>query len=177
MDYWGSLMCVRDRSCACVHIHTGVALTDSRSAQHQFLTLKNSRFFLVLLPRFEPRAIGSGVRRSTNWATLSPRYIPTGVSSVIAGKIPASCLKVMILFFCHFWRRANIRLLLTLSRANKPTSRSHIRSVSDKRFLCDRLRVIHRPFNALVCLFIYLFIEGLYARRQPHRVISGLLMR
>ena len=41
----GYLSCVHGHSCACIHVHTGVGLTNSKSAQHFWLG-KSHQFFL-----------------------------------------------------------------------------------------------------------------------------------
>ena len=69
----GSFTCVCDHSYACVYtqglcIPTAIVSTT-------FLNWKNSlKCFLVLLTGFEQRVVEPWVRRSTNWATLSPQY-------------------------------------------------------------------------------------------------------
>ena len=86
----GSLTCVRDHSYACVYTRGGVGHKDSESAQH-FDSEKHSQFFLVLLTRFEPRVFGSQVRRSTNWATPTPRSVgPCAVDRAIKPSINQS---------------------------------------------------------------------------------------
>ena len=64
---------VRTWSYLCVRIHTGVGLTNN-----EFWIGKNSHIcFIVLLTGFEPRVLGSRVRRSTNCDPPSPRITNT----------------------------------------------------------------------------------------------------
>ena len=72
MDYRIFHVCMW--SFLCMRMHTGVGHTDSESAQH-FDSEKLSQIFLVLLTGFEPWVIRSWVRRSANWASLSPRHV------------------------------------------------------------------------------------------------------
>ena len=72
----GSLTCVCDYL-LCVRIHTGVGHTDSESAQHFWLEKTLTIFFVCSWPQtgFEHRVLGSGIGRSTNWATSSTQLI------------------------------------------------------------------------------------------------------
>ena len=71
MDY--RIFAVRTWSFLCVHIYTHWGWAHWQRVCITFLTWKNLQIFLVLLTEFEPRSIGSWIRRSTNEATPSPQ--------------------------------------------------------------------------------------------------------